>query len=374
MKFNLIGRPEFFQDKSNLEGTPAELYDRAMKFFETGNTGDGYTLLQASAEMGYPQAAFNLGYAIMQNKTFGTLEDAVRYFTSAAKQGHMEAMTNLAVCYQTGRGVKANPIKGHNLLKSASELGDDIAIVNLAQTYLFGVGIPKNEMKGWKILTDAVNKGNVSALDLLRRLENKGILPPETIEDGNNQECGLVFNETMRVDNAPECEIDDIRVECLYNKVRGGSSTELSELLELAGELMYRPAMNALRKLGSITEDSSDNFKRGTAEYLATAWKHYDVEPLRIVAAWTYPFFEYKEIKNGISTYQTNDEEEFIERIQKDFSWSIENHVVPRFRLRESNDEGIYCVDVLLEGKSLSTFHLVFSDGHFMGICRVYER
>lgn len=374
MKFNLIGRLKFFQKKSNLEGSPEELYDRAIKLFEQGNTGDGYTLLQASAEMGYPQAAFNLGDAIMRGQTLGSHEDAVRYFTAAAKQGHIEAIANLAVCYQTGRGVKANPVKGFNLLKSASELGDDIAIVNLAQTYLFGVGIPKNEMKGWKILREAVDKGNVNAIDLVRKLEKKGVVPPEVIEDVNEQKCGLIFNEKMREDNAPECEIEDIRVEYLYNRVRTGSSAELPELMELAGDFMYRPAMNALRKLGSITEDSSDNFKKGTAEYLANAWKHYDAEPLRIVAAWTYPSFEYKEIKNGITTYQTDDEEEFIESIQQDFNWCIEKHVVPKFRLRESEDDGKYCVDVLLDGKSLSTFHLDFSDGHFIGICRVYER
>ena len=131
-------------------------------------------------------------------------------------------------------------------------------------------------------------------------LLQKGYKPPYEgkIDIGLSEKQNQDNLDKYAVDHAPECSINDTNILNLYNSAKKGEKSSVDELMELGGNQMQRDAMNAMRKLGLIAEDVNDDFKRGTIEYIATAWKTYNVEPLYVVCAWTYPGFIYREIKN----------------------------------------------------------------------------
>ena len=175
------------------------------------------------------------------------------------------------------------------------------------------------------------------------------------------------------IDHAPECSIQDAKVLSLYQSAIKGDDSAKAELMELGGNQMNREAMNALRKLGVIKEDISDDFKRGTIEYIANAWKTYNVEPLYIVCAWTYPGFVYHEYRKNKVLYETSSEDNFIERISNEMSNCRKNRIATKFRRREVDNASCYCVDVFIPGISLSSFYLDIQAGHFKGLYRIYD-
>ena len=92
-----------------------------------------------------------------------------------------------------------------------------------------------------------------------------------------------------------------------------------------------------------------------------------------MVCAWTYPGFKYREYRNNDLLYETTSEDDFIELISNELSKCTKNKIVPKFRLREVDNPSSYCVDILIQGVSLSSFYLDIEDGHFKGIYRVYD-
>jgi len=377
MKINIFGSEGLIKKLfgKGVEKTPEELYDKANNLFKEGNSGDGYVYLQAAAINGHAEAAFQMASAISEEKTFGSMEDAVKYYTIASENNHAFATTNLATCYQLGRGVEVDHVKAIQLLNKAIKLGDEMASFNLAQTYLLGVGVRQDEEKGWSMLEVLASRGNRNAKAYMDDLLQKGYKPPYegNVENGLSEKQNKDNLDKYGVDHAPECSINDSNILKLYNSAKAGEKSAVDELMELGGNQMKRDAMNALRKLGLIAEDVSDDFKRGTVEYIARAWKTYNVEPLYVVCAWTYPGFIYREIKNDKVLYETKSEDDFIELIANELSKCTKNKIVPRFRLRDVDTPSGYCVDVMLQGVSLSSFYLDIEDGHFKGIYRIYE-
>lgn len=359
----------------NSEETADELFDKANQFFEKGNTGDAYVYLQAAAVKGHAEAAFQMGSAIAEQKTFGSMEDAVKYLSIASDHDHPFATTNLATCYQMGNGVKVDHVKALHLLNKAIKLGDEMAEFNLAQTYLCGVGVKQDEEKGWSMLERLAANGNNNARAYMNDLLQKGYEAPikRHVEQGIPEELHEERTDSYLVDHAPEGVINDAKIFCLYESAKLGDKSAIDELMELGGNQMNRDTMNALRKLGLIKEDVSDAFKRETVEYIAEAWKTYNVEPLYIVCAWTYPGFVYREYENGKILFKTSSEDVFIERIANELSRCTNERIAPKFRLREVKNTSGYCVDVLIQGVSISSFYLDIEKNHFKGIYRVFD-
>ena len=64
---------------------------------------------------------------------------ALHWFHQAAKSNHLEAMFNLALCYEQGVGVEINHRKAFSFYKRAAELGDAFAQCNIGVRYLEGL-------------------------------------------------------------------------------------------------------------------------------------------------------------------------------------------------------------------------------------------
>lgn len=360
--------------KKNVE-TPEDLYNKAHKLWDEGNTADGYVYLQAAATKGHAEAAFEMANAIFAQKTFGSEKDAANYLTIASEKNHAFATTNLATCYQLGKGVEIDYTKAIRLLNKAISLGDDMAIFNLGQTYFFGVGVQKREKQGWEMISRLADKGNQQASEFIKDLLSKGYVPHELDSDAKPIDPKKV--RISAIDHAPECVLSDRNIIELYEAAKNNDEGAKSKLIDLCEDHLDREAMNALRKLGTIKDDTSDNFKYGCAEYIAQAWKSYDVTTLRILVAWTYPGFIYREYylsDDGSKqlVFQTESDSEFLDKIAKEMSESISKRIRPKYRMREVSSPSRYCVDVAV-GSSVSTFYLDIKEGKYLGLYRVFS-
>lgn len=179
-KIKLYGTPKFIEQflKYAPTMTAQELYDYGQELLSANNL-DGCTVLQYAAQIGHPEACMIMANAILSGSGWGSLEDAVRYLTTAADNGNIEALTNLASCYTIGRGVKTNMALGFSLLLKASALGDDLATLNIAQMYFTGTYVKQDKIRGWVLTQELVAKGLPEAKDFMDKMIKSGYVGPE---------------------------------------------------------------------------------------------------------------------------------------------------------------------------------------------------
>lgn len=103
----------------------------------------------------------------------GAYEHAFHYFELGSKKdGNVESVSNLGVCYLKGYGVAKDSIKAVSLFKESSELGYSSAMYNLAQCYGAGYGLDRDYEKELKWLIEAGENGHVGACLRLGKFYN----------------------------------------------------------------------------------------------------------------------------------------------------------------------------------------------------------
>lgn len=75
------------------------------------------------------------------------VEDAVKWFTEAAKRGHVDAKAHLGFCFVEGIGVLADIQRGLKILYEALQEGSGEAHTTVGHCFQFGVGYTKDEKR-----------------------------------------------------------------------------------------------------------------------------------------------------------------------------------------------------------------------------------
>ncbi len=129
------------------------------------------------ASVGDSQAQYEMGRFYYQGKHIEKdYIQALNWFDTAAKNGHVPAMNALAGMYNAGHGCEnPQPEKTFFWYQSAADTGDFEARVNLAVCYLNGIGIEKNEAKGFEIMKSAADAKSPIAQTLTGDLYERGI-------------------------------------------------------------------------------------------------------------------------------------------------------------------------------------------------------
>lgn len=89
-------------------------------------------------------------YAIATWYLFGrgglrrNIRSAVKLLRQAARQKVPEAMYDLAVCYETGRGVNKNPKTALRYYLDAAIRGDGNAVFEVGRCFYYGIGVARN--------------------------------------------------------------------------------------------------------------------------------------------------------------------------------------------------------------------------------------
>lgn len=369
IKLKIFGEEGFIKKllKKN-DKSPQQLYEYAQKLWSDNNIVDGCSAMQMAAQLGHAEAAYTMTCLIKQENFPGTSEDIVNYLTTAANQNHMHALNDLGNCYRQGIGVEKDVFKAIALYERAYKLGDEMAAFNIAQTKMLEMDLKENSKEGMEQMIALARKGNQQAIEFLDYMRSRGLKIPEKVYKPQADK---------EVDHAPECQIIDSHIAKLYADAKMGKQEAMEELMELCGNQFNRQAMNALRKLGRIKEDMSRNFKDGCANFMYDAWVALDVEPLRVLASWTYPSFEYGEYtkRDGkwYAIFEASQESDFIKRLSSEMKRCKLSGIKPKVQLLANARTGDRCVEVAIDKKNISTFYFKFDNDHYTGINRVYS-
>lgn len=126
-------------------------------------------LLHKAADQDFMAAQESLG--IFSEMGFGmpkpAPDEAIDWYMKAAKQGSLDAATNLALMYADGVGIPKDPGQAVRWFRRAAEGGDPTAEYNLALIYGKGKGVPPDQQESLRWLTAAADHNLVPAnLDL----------------------------------------------------------------------------------------------------------------------------------------------------------------------------------------------------------------
>ena len=103
------------------------------------------TLFEQAAELGNADALNELG--LLYNDGKGVAQDYVKareYYEQASALGSQHAMYNLAWMYENGQGVEADGKKAAELYEQAADLGSVDAMYNLGELYHDGFGVEQD--------------------------------------------------------------------------------------------------------------------------------------------------------------------------------------------------------------------------------------
>jgi predicted acylesterase/phospholipase RssA len=110
--------------------------------------------------------------------------DEVLRLARAAADGDAAAQFDLAVRYDRGRGVGADPIEATRLFAKAAESGHSAATAALATRYLSGLGVPRNSAEGLRLLRSAAEAGDANAQSTLGMIYATGQGVPVDYSEG----------------------------------------------------------------------------------------------------------------------------------------------------------------------------------------------
>lgn len=406
-----MGLFDFLKKKKTSE----ELIAEAKALFEVGNVVDGYALYEQAAELGNPNAQFEMGTSIAYGKIDRPLSDAVKWLELAVKNNHIEAINNLAICYQQGIGAEKDLKRAFSLYSLAVSKGDAMAEFNVGQAYYFGLGVERNLPKAIECVERAAEAGCVNAYYMLGQVYENGekSLDFEIVQDmdaamvwytkaaekGYQPAIESLERLQQALDESPAILVNkdgeafvraDIVVPDKYSKSdapyfpadgavyllsriakEDPNSEAMSILMELAGNHFNKMALNQLFSLGKMADNTDDGARQGCASYMVQAWQKRDVEKLRIIAFFSYPTFTYSEYDSTNKLLRKiNDEKEFVDTLVSEMDEAHRKNERIRMRLMEENGE--YYVDVMIADK-ISTFKFIYGEKSLIGIDRYWQ-
>ena len=120
-----------------------------------------------------PRYLYNLGRALYKagdepgldaaEKT-RTLRSAFLTHEDAMRRGYVAALNDLAVLYELGDGVAADPQMAVDLLKRGAEQGHALAMYNLGIRYRYGMGVRRDWVQAYELFAKSAETGFVPAM------------------------------------------------------------------------------------------------------------------------------------------------------------------------------------------------------------------
>ncbi|MDO5295783.1 MAG: tetratricopeptide repeat protein [bacterium] len=159
---------------------PYDAFTKGRQACLEGNA-EGYALLDSSARRGCNHAKLCLAYGFLphghqlsngfptfnlEGKNWGGSERLQRYLkwmTSAADNGSLEACKSLGKAYKGGSGIAKDPAKAFSYTKAAAQQKDPAAMYGLGVCYAQGIGCQKDRAAAVKWIKHSAHAGNAEA-------------------------------------------------------------------------------------------------------------------------------------------------------------------------------------------------------------------
>lgn len=151
------------------EGSAEEQYQLGRRY---GN-GDGvpvnikvaYHLFMGAAQEGHVEALTNAAICLLGGVkgTQVSIARGLEYLHNAAEAGSTKAQSVLAVMYLDGQGVDKDEKRAMELFQQVADAGDTSGKVGLALCHILGMGTEVNEALGLKLMQEAASEGDSDA-------------------------------------------------------------------------------------------------------------------------------------------------------------------------------------------------------------------
>ncbi len=150
------------------------------------------------------------------------------------RNGYADSLTELALAYYHGFGVKKNYKKAYKYMQKAAQNGDAVAAVMQAQMSASGKGTSQNIPAACAMLLELAQNANPHAAFQLYKLSARG-------------HCGLTAQETQQqLDFAADKGVSPAWFE---KSLQSQSPEEAFKNMERAARLEYRPAQYTLARM-----------------------------------------------------------------------------------------------------------------------------
>lgn len=113
-----------------------------------------------AAQGGRNYARWRLGVLIDEGQIEGSLEQAVGYFDTCARDEYINCLVSLAVMQATGRGTPKDYSSAFQNYMRAAQMGDDGGIRGVGVMIISGEGVPKDLAEGAAWLLVSASLGN----------------------------------------------------------------------------------------------------------------------------------------------------------------------------------------------------------------------
>jgi TonB family protein len=133
------------------QGSPVGQYMLAGFLLHQGKQDEALPLLRQAAQQDSAKAQAMLAVILMRSGGADDLAEAVTLLNKGAAQNDPDAMTELGMCYETGRGVTQDAVQAAALYKRAAVEGNVRAQIYLARLYETGKGVPQDAAKAQEL-------------------------------------------------------------------------------------------------------------------------------------------------------------------------------------------------------------------------------
>jgi TPR repeat protein len=123
--------------------------------------------LISNADKGDPNSQFELGIRYFEgNSVTRDFNEAVKWWTKAAKQDNVPAQYNLGVMYWSGAGVRQDYNQAAKWYTKAAQQGYPSAQFNLGAMFALGEGVAKDNIEAYKwVLLAGLNGYNSARME-----------------------------------------------------------------------------------------------------------------------------------------------------------------------------------------------------------------
>lgn len=159
------------------QGQRRKAFQASKQLADLGDFADAVDILEPLADAGDEMALYTIGvlYATGGKDLPKDLAKALAFYQKAADKRHAGSMRQLAIAYQNGLGVPANPTIAGQWYDSAANRGDALAQLSVGLMFANGQGRPKSSTQAYKWLTLA-STGVFFDDEAARRTETKTAL------------------------------------------------------------------------------------------------------------------------------------------------------------------------------------------------------
>lgn len=147
------------------------------------NSSRNRTVAHSSSKQSYSAYEMYMKGVSLYEK--GNYKEAIVWYTKAAKQGYVDAESELAFIYLNGEGTPVNKSEAIKWLQKAGEHGDALSQYTLGCLYTNGDGVATNLTESQKWFNKASPKFYDAARELERKYNHQCVKLFETVIDMN---------------------------------------------------------------------------------------------------------------------------------------------------------------------------------------------